>query len=248
MIINKFLSKSKIFYFAHRGAPLLKNENTIESFEKAIQLGCDGVEMDIQETKDHRIIIFHDDCMLYQNKKYYISQLAYSEIKDICAHANTVAPPLFEDVISIIYNNPNIIFNLEIKSTYLNNYSIIHTIKSRLPKKLLINQCIVSSFNYSLLLQFKFFFNEIFIGFILESNRLTHPHRLFIYKAMIKLLKPTFLHPNGKFINLKFVQWAQNNKIIVNAYTINDNKMLDQMLNLGVNGIFTDNHKLYSNN
>ena len=65
---------------------------------------------------------------------------------------------------------------------------------------------------------------------------------------MIKFLKPTFIHLNKKFINLDFVEWAQNNKIIVNAYTINDNKTLDQMLNLGVNGIFTDNHKFYSNN
>ena len=59
MIINNFRLKSKIFYFAHRGAPRLKNENTIESLEKAIQLGCDGVEIDIQQTKDNRIIIFH---------------------------------------------------------------------------------------------------------------------------------------------------------------------------------------------
>ena len=248
MIINNFLSKNKTFYFAHRGAPLLKNENTMESFEKAIQLGCDGVEMDIQQTKDHRIIIFHDDYMFYQNKNQYVSQLDYSEIKDICAHENTIVPSLFEDVIPIIYNNPNIIFNLEIKSMYLNNYSMIHAIKSIVPNKLLINQCIISSFNYSLLLQLKFFLKEIFIGFILGSNRLANQHRLFFYKAMIKLLKPTFLHPNGKFINLDFVQWAQNNKIIVNTYIVNDNKMLDQMLNLGVNGIFTDNHKLYSNN
>ena len=248
MIINKFILKSKIFYFAHRGAPQLKDENTIESFKKAIQLGCDGIEMDIQLTKDNQIIIFHDDYILYQNKKHYVSQLAYFEIKDICANTKRKAPPLFEEAIPIIYNNPNIIFNLEIKSMYLINYSMINTIKSILPQNLLINQCIVSSFNYPLLLQLKFFFNEIFIGFVLGSNRLANQHRLFIYKAMIKLLKPTFLHPNGKFINLDFVQWAQNNKIIVNTYTINDNKMLDQMLKLGVNGIFTDNHKFYSNN
>ena len=115
MIIDNFLSKNKTFYFAHRGAPLLKNENTMESFEKAIQLGCDGVEMDIQQTKDHRIIIYHDDYMFYQNKNQYVSQLDYSEIKDICVHENTIVPSLFEDVIPIIYNNPNIIFNLEIK-------------------------------------------------------------------------------------------------------------------------------------
>ena len=65
---------------------------------------------------------------------------------------------------------------------------------------------------------------------------------------MIKLLKPTFLHLSDQFINLDLVQWAQNNKIIVNVYTINDHKRLDKMLHIGINGIFTDNHKLYENN
>ena len=125
---------------------------------------------------------------------------------------------------------------------------MIQTIKSIIPNKLLINQCIVSSFNYSLLVQLKFFFDKMFLGFILGSDQRANKQRLSINKAMIKFLNPTFIHLNEKFINLDFVEWAQNNKIIVNAYTINDNKMLDHMLNLGVNGIFTDNHKLYSNN
>ena len=50
MVIKKIKSKKDIFYFAHRGAPLLKPENTIKSFEKAIELGCNGIEMDIQLT------------------------------------------------------------------------------------------------------------------------------------------------------------------------------------------------------
>ena len=57
MTINNLTHKKKIFYFAHRGAPRLKTENTIESFATAIELGCDGIEMDIQRTQDNQIII-----------------------------------------------------------------------------------------------------------------------------------------------------------------------------------------------
>ena len=60
MIIKKIKSKTEGFYFAHRGAQWLYHENTLIAFEKAIALGCDGVEMDIQITKDNKIIIFHD--------------------------------------------------------------------------------------------------------------------------------------------------------------------------------------------
>ena len=248
MLINNFISKNKIFYFAHRGAPLLKHENTIESFERAIQLGCDGIEMDIQLTKDSKIIIFHDDYILYKDTKHYISKLSYFEIKQLCKYKQITMPPLLEEAIPIIINNPNIIFNLEIKSTYLNNYYILKTIKATIPLKLLTKQCIVSSFNYFLLLQLNFFLKGIFVGFILKSNQPTNWQKLFIYKKMIKLLKPTFLHLSDQFINLDLVKWAQNNKIIVNVYTINDHKRLDKMLRIGINGIFTDNHKFYENN
>ena len=44
MRINNLISNKKIFYFAHRGASFLKEENTVESFAKAIELGCEDVD------------------------------------------------------------------------------------------------------------------------------------------------------------------------------------------------------------
>ena len=46
--------------------------------------------------------------------------------------------------------------------------------------------------------------------------------------------------------HLLFSKWLLENQFIINAYTINDQTMLDNMLELGVTGIFTDNHKFYS--
>lgn len=38
---------------AHRGVPVEAPENTIQSFQKAISLGADAVELDVRLTKDH---------------------------------------------------------------------------------------------------------------------------------------------------------------------------------------------------
>jgi glycerophosphoryl diester phosphodiesterase len=48
---------------AHRGFSGLHPENTIESIEAAIALGVDMVEIDLQETKDGRLIVFHDNTL-----------------------------------------------------------------------------------------------------------------------------------------------------------------------------------------
>ena len=45
---------------AHRGATYLAPENTLSAFRNAIDLGADGVEMDVQQTRDHGLIIHHD--------------------------------------------------------------------------------------------------------------------------------------------------------------------------------------------
>lgn len=46
---------------AHRGGSHLAPEHTMIAFEKAIELGVDGFEVDIRLTKDEEIIVHHDD-------------------------------------------------------------------------------------------------------------------------------------------------------------------------------------------
>ncbi len=50
----------EIFNIGHRGAPHHFPENTIASFEKALDLGANGLEFDLCITKDQKIAVFHD--------------------------------------------------------------------------------------------------------------------------------------------------------------------------------------------
>ena len=45
---------------AHRGASYLAPENTLVAFRKAMEIGADGVEMDVQQTRDKKLVIHHD--------------------------------------------------------------------------------------------------------------------------------------------------------------------------------------------
>ncbi|RPI73888.1 MAG: hypothetical protein EHM45_20065 [Desulfobacteraceae bacterium] len=49
-----------IYNIAHRGAPYHHPENTLAAFKKALDLGANGLELDLCLTADERIIVFHD--------------------------------------------------------------------------------------------------------------------------------------------------------------------------------------------
>ena len=46
--------------YAHRGASAYAPENTMSAFRRALELGAGGIELDLQETRDGKIIIYHD--------------------------------------------------------------------------------------------------------------------------------------------------------------------------------------------
>ena len=47
--------------WGHRGASGYAPENTMTAFEKAVELGADGIELDVQLTKDGELVVIHDE-------------------------------------------------------------------------------------------------------------------------------------------------------------------------------------------
>ncbi len=79
---------------AHRGAPKLARENTLESFQKAIDLGADMVELDVRQTLDGVLAVFHDAKIAGRP----ISQITFQELNDIAQKENFIVPTLAQAV------------------------------------------------------------------------------------------------------------------------------------------------------
>jgi glycerophosphoryl diester phosphodiesterase len=47
-------------FFAHRGGARLAPENTLAAFQRGVELGADGLELDIQTTREGEIVVIHD--------------------------------------------------------------------------------------------------------------------------------------------------------------------------------------------
>jgi glycerophosphoryl diester phosphodiesterase len=66
----------------HRGAKVIAPENSLSGFKKVIELGINGVELDVHLTKDGKLIVFHDmDLKRVAGLKTPIKQLTLKELK-----------------------------------------------------------------------------------------------------------------------------------------------------------------------
>jgi len=70
---------TKKLIIGHRGAPRLARENTLFSFQKAVEMGCDGLELDVRRTKDG-IFIAHHDAYIGNSR---ITDLLYIQVLEI---------------------------------------------------------------------------------------------------------------------------------------------------------------------
>ena len=55
--------KTELINYAHRGASGYCPENTLLSFYTGLYMGANGIETDVQRTKDGVSVLFHDDTL-----------------------------------------------------------------------------------------------------------------------------------------------------------------------------------------
>lgn len=74
--------------YGHRGAKGMYPENTLLSFEKAIEQGVEGLELDVHMTKDSEIVVIHDESIeRTTDGSGYIQEMTLEEIKQFSAGA-----------------------------------------------------------------------------------------------------------------------------------------------------------------
>ncbi len=124
-------NESFIPVFAHRGASAYTLENTLKAFEKALELGADGIELDIQLSKEGIPVVYHDPQL---SRLAGINKLVNEcTIEELISFKlgkpwrrlfSTYKIPTF-DVVLAWANSQQLPLNIELKSTILDNKSAL---------------------------------------------------------------------------------------------------------------------------
>ncbi|MHB1484740.1 MAG: glycerophosphodiester phosphodiesterase family protein [Saccharofermentanales bacterium] len=102
--------------YAHRGLYDNRNkvyENTMEAFGRAIKMGY-GIELDIQLTKDGRLVVFHDFNLFRMcgvDKR--VDELTYDQILALPINKSDARIPLFRDVLELVAGRTPLIVEIK---------------------------------------------------------------------------------------------------------------------------------------
>lgn len=99
--------------YAHRGASASEPENTLRAFQRALDLGVDGIELDVQATLDHVPVILHDrDLSRTTNGTGHVDEVAFDDLQHLDAGGGEKIPTL-HDVLMLVGNRVHL--DIEVK-------------------------------------------------------------------------------------------------------------------------------------
>lgn len=165
---------------AHRGATYLAPENTLTAFENAMDLGADGVEMDVQQTKDKGLIIHHDyliDIGMELSAKIY--DLTVGELESISltkwngVDITTEKLATLDEALSFCKGLENCTIQLELKAPILNDPDFIPNVVEHIRAAAIADRLILVSFRHDLLRQAKALMPELRIGILTLGDLLS---------------------------------------------------------------------------
>lgn len=213
----------KPLIFAHRGASgLVEHENTIEAFEKAIEVGADGIELDIRKTKDNIILVHHNPNI----KEYLIQDFTYEQILEISKKEGYQIPKLI-DVIHLCRGK--IFLDIEIKEAGYEQ-EIVFLLLSHLS----YNQFMVRSFHQDAIIKIKELDAHITTALLIGGNNVRFGFLSRIFEIFPKIhIKKTgcnIISPNYPLLHFDFVKRMHKRNIPVSVWTVNTEKLLYQMM------------------
>jgi glycerophosphoryl diester phosphodiesterase len=222
--------------FAHRGFSARYPENTMPAFQKAIEAGCGGIELDIHLTRDGKIVIIHDETVdRTTNGRGFVKDMDYAELRGLDA-GNGEPIPSMEEYFDLVEKHP-LTTNIELKNSVFWYEGMEEKVIEMIRKRGIGERIIFSSFNHFSILKCKKLAPEIRCGFLVWSW-------IIDVGAYAKKHGIEGIHPEYCSLTDEAVREIHSSGIAINTYTVNDRKDMERLISLGVDAIITNDPEL----
>ncbi|MDD6352219.1 MAG: glycerophosphodiester phosphodiesterase [Lachnospiraceae bacterium] len=244
---------SDIKVWAHRGASGYAPENTLASFQKAADLGADGVELDVQLTKDGEIVVIHDETVdRTTDGSGWVKDFTFEELRKLNAsyqnllqggevvkkakkfeEYESIQIPTMKEVFDLL-KPTGLTINIELKTGIVFYPGLEEKILKLTEECGMEDRVIYSSFNHYTIEKIHSLKPEAEVGFLYSDGTIDMP-------AYGKTHGVNALHP--ALYNLQFpgyMEACRKAGLAVNVWTVNKPEYVAMCVKAGVDAVITN--------
>ena len=205
----------------HRGYSAKYPENSILSFEKAIEAGATMIEFDCQLTKDNHIVVFHDETTdRLCRRQMYIHSTTRGSLEQLWNNKEPI--PMIDDVLETFGNTIN--YYIELKPyKFAGNDSktkLVYYTINEIYKRSLQNNCLIVSFDPAVIqIARKIGYNNVGLNYSKGKNT--------VFNAKVSCSRHNL------------IKQCVGDEIVY-AWTVNNRRRMRTLIEYNVNGIVTD--------
>lgn len=231
------MKKTKVW--AHRGASGYAPENTLEAFQLAAKMGADGVELDVQMSKDGQLVVVHDERIDRVSdgngfvKDFSLAELKRFDFSKLFPDYETVKIPTLLEVYELL-KDTDLYINVELKNGCI-FYNGLEERLIALEKHMgMQDRILYSSFNHYSIKRMKELAPHVKTGILYCDG-------IFGAASYGSQLGADALHPS--YYNLHYPEFeheAYKYGLSVNVWTVNSQEAAEECLKKNVDGIITN--------
>lgn len=203
-------SRRRPLVVAHRGAWDPAPQNSLEAFERAIELGCDAVELDVRRTADRRLVVVHDA----RAGGRTVRRLEHRELQ---IRLGSGYVPTLDEALEVL--GGEIAVDVEIKEE---GYE--EDVMRVLERRLGAHQYVVTSFRPAVLPAVKLNTPEARTGLLIGARM-----RRRELERRVRVSQADFLAPHFTLAGRGLLAWATARELPAWVWTVNDGRVMRRL-------------------
>lgn len=225
--------------FAHRGLSLEYPENTISAFKAAEKAGADGIELDVQLSKDGVPMVIHDESLeRTTNGSGFVRDCTARQLKTLSAgkwfglRFRAGAIPSLQEVLDWL-KPTGLQLNIELKNSRFPYEGMEEKVIRMIHDYHLSPRTIYSSFNHNSILKISKIDSEAATAPLCKRSKAC-PWKY------IRSLNASGIHPHYRSVNRRVVETMHRHGIKVRPYTVNHVPIIKKLVSWNIDAVITD--------
>jgi glycerophosphoryl diester phosphodiesterase len=233
----------KVDNIAHRGASAYAPENTIAAFDKAVEMKADYIEIDVQRSKDGKLVVIHDTTVdRTTDGSGKVGNLTFKELRNLDAGSwkskqfAGAQIPTFDEILDRYHGKIGILIELKAPELYPGiEENIAGKLKERNLDKPQNEKIIVQSFNHNSMKKMNELLPKVPIGVLTSSSADTTEQALQEFSTYADYFNPSY-----GIVTPDLVNQVHSLGMKIGSWTVRSQEAANFLLNVGVDAIITD--------